>query len=266
MNTLHSTLFIGVVLSSLTAAPLVGSAQDNSGEFFNGDFAGEIMAAPDARARDQRGESFGNRAGSRRGEPTSAESGILDSARKGFRDGAGDTESAPRQREPEPENDPQVEDGSQPGDAFKGLGEDDQQGSPDQEASNDSQKGSGFASVPLGRNNPAVRSIGVIMNSLDQAHVDGTLARLVETSLDLSIPINTVYSRGPLPPLTKRADMFGVSIQHGEMNFDTDLPLRFREVKRSPTWILDTAQGEVILEGVQNPRGYLTQNAEFVSP
>ena len=107
-----------------------------------------------------------------------------------------------------------------------------------------------------------VISLGIVVNSLDENHLERHLNTLIKTSTKLDLDINEVDFVGIDNDITKK---FGLAIvsRFGQGNFMSAPPAEYN-ISTSPTWILQTENGQILLEGIDNPESYINSNAEFI--
>jgi len=111
-----------------------------------------------------------------------------------------------------------------------------------------------------------IRSLGLIVNAGDVLHGQTHMQELLGASQKYQIPISTVYAvggmnafNGKLPP----AEWLMVKLAGGDFRVELAPPERY-EVTLSPAWIVETPDGEVVLEAVTSLDKYLNREGKFV--
>ncbi len=126
-------------------------------------------------------------------------------------------------------------------------------------------KGSITNNIPSTNTNHSgikVLSLGVVINSLDENHLEKHLNTLIKTSTKFDLDINEVDFVGIDNDVTKKFG-FAIISRFGEENFMSAPPIEYN-ITTSPTWILQTANGQILLEGIDNPEIYMNSQAEFI--
>ncbi|MDC0357847.1 hypothetical protein OAO01_03455 [Oligoflexia bacterium] len=115
-----------------------------------------------------------------------------------------------------------------------------------------------------------LKSIGVILNSSDNMHFLSNLKNLIQTAIKYDLSISRVYAIGKLPRLdadeeqfSYTKDMFTLWLLDGLLLPSDKIPKEYN-VTRSPTWILNTSEGEILLEGMLTLEKHLNSKGEFV--
>lgn len=117
--------------------------------------------------------------------------------------------------------------------------------------------------VPAGEK---VRYIGLIINPLDEKHFEQYYRELGLLALNHRFAIGTVYTVGPTPIQVDRKDLVTVSMHGGKVKRVESLPEKYKQAKRSPTWIIGTPKGEILLDGIPSIEPYINDRDEFVVP
>ena len=107
-------------------------------------------------------------------------------------------------------------------------------------------------------NDPKVYAVGAILNSLDSRHFISKLNDLINASREFKFSCDTVYSIGtPFASLVaseailaQGRDDFKI-FELADVVSVWELPQKYSKVKSSPTWIVKTTIGEVLVEGIE---------------
>lgn len=108
-----------------------------------------------------------------------------------------------------------------------------------------------------------ILSIGVIVDLNDREHYEQVMSGLRETLDRTSILAGTVYTLSAGGPYME--DNFihlyarGASLQSG-----TELPERYQHIALSPTYIVETNEGEILLEAVSELNRFVNARGEFL--
>jgi hypothetical protein len=73
------------------------------------------------------------------------------------------------------------------------------------------------------------------------------------------IAADTEYSEQEKDEMAKRYKFWPTA-------FRRTVPIHYAKVSRSPTWILATDRGEILLEGIEDLSSYINAQGEFVDP
>ena len=109
---------------------------------------------------------------------------------------------------------------------------------------------------------PIVR-LGVILSGIDDKHFANTLQELLDVALKYNLALGKVVMVGPFnnPP---KVDVFmGIAVLGGTEVAIDELPAKY-SVSKSPTWIVTTAKGEILLEGFTDLERFMNSKGEFV--
>ena len=109
-----------------------------------------------------------------------------------------------------------------------------------------------------------VKSIGALLNAKPSEKLFNDMRQLIDISLKYNYPVGEVTIIGSVPRSKTDMEIMGVSVRGGKLQALTKLPHKYRQVTRSPTWILETGSGEILLEGFANPQKFLNSRGEFV--
>jgi len=107
-----------------------------------------------------------------------------------------------------------------------------------------------------------VLSIGAVINSYNEKHFNAEVDKLLKVADKYDLNVGEVFTIGP----------------ETKENTKNDLPLLARgavivpqffipaeyDIRVSPTWILTTSEGQILLEGVTSVERYLNMRGEFI--
>jgi hypothetical protein len=110
---------------------------------------------------------------------------------------------------------------------------------------------------------PKVQSIGVIVDVNTPEHFQSVADALVEMSDANDIVLGTVWALSAtaiyMHPAYNKLHARGMI-----HNTVEKLPEKYSQVKNSPTYIIETEQGEILLEGVTKLDRYINSNGQFI--
>ena len=109
---------------------------------------------------------------------------------------------------------------------------------------------------------PKIKRIGAVLNGLAAGHIDRCLKELTAITKERELTLGTLYVVGIGDGYTKSTDI-GEFVKAGGGIMDAWILPDYLPVKRSPTWLLETEQGLVLLEGVSLAR-YITPQGKFI--
>lgn len=108
-----------------------------------------------------------------------------------------------------------------------------------------------------------VQSVGAILNSLDSAHYLKSLEQLTELAISRDMSIGKIYALGDLKVASENPYVGKIIARGGIIHIVSNVPKGYA-VSLSPTWIVKTAEGEVLLEAVGALDKYFNQRGEFL--
>jgi hypothetical protein len=114
-------------------------------------------------------------------------------------------------------------------------------------------------------------SISLIVDATDYDELKKYMRMGDEFSLEHKIPFKTIYSVGLkfMPPEQFKMDYYGLimaaAAQGVTYQSEDTVPAKY-PVKQSPTWIVNTVKGEVILEGVTDLNSMFNSENLFLGP
>ena len=117
--------------------------------------------------------------------------------------------------------------------------------------------------MPTDSEAPKIEAIGMVIAGNAPAHLNQHLKDLIEFSQSRKIPVGTVYALGLNRSMNSldQDNLSSLTKSGGSFQPVWTLPEHL-PVTRSPSWILETDQGLVLLEGVPLLR-YVTPNGKY---
>lgn len=128
------------------------------------------------------------------------------------------------------------------------------QTSPDLEASSEETKG-----IPTDK-------IGAILDARDSGRLKTSLSEMIRLSNLYDIEVGPIYLLGAPSPDEDLMNIFGSMALRGAKVTLRSTPPEEYPVKTSPSWIVSTSQGEVLLEGITDLSSYINSKGELVTP
>jgi len=117
-----------------------------------------------------------------------------------------------------------------------------------------------------------ITALGGILDAQQREHFRTELAKLIGVASDNNIVLGKVYAIGPISsiidkktkiPFADRKEMFKFAVMEGLLYPSEEIPERYN-IKLSPTWIIRTEKGEILLEGIGNLASFINERGEFI--
>ena len=108
-----------------------------------------------------------------------------------------------------------------------------------------------------------VQTIGVALHGSDKRHAMKHLKQLLELSYSSGISIGTIAIIGDGSVLQDNIYLAAL-LQRGAVISVDETPPEQYKIQYSPTWLLETDKGLILLEAVASPEGYLNARGEFI--
>jgi hypothetical protein len=117
-----------------------------------------------------------------------------------------------------------------------------------------------------------VRAVGVLVNGLDTAHLLDVMTELSDLAIQKKVRVGRVLAICKPENLMLMAMRLGALDPTGRRGMEVlrflegaeELPEQYRGViTRSPTWVVETEKGEILLEGTRGVERYFTQTGNF---
>lgn len=110
-----------------------------------------------------------------------------------------------------------------------------------------------------------VHSIGAILSSMDKEHFLECMKELTDVAIDTDRMIAKIYTLGDMRNLeAAKGYIYKIVARSGELLVRDKVPKRYSKVTMSPTWILKTAKGEILLEATGPLAANFNSKGEFV--
>ena len=105
-------------------------------------------------------------------------------------------------------------------------------------------------------------SLGLVVNAINKKHFSQVMEKLMTTVDDFDLDAGQIYLNGIInesmyPLITPMVARGSIASSH------FTIPEEFN-ISYSPTWIIQTSEGRILLEGVSNLRRYINKKGEFV--
>lgn len=113
-----------------------------------------------------------------------------------------------------------------------------------------------------------VKRIGALFNTENQSEMEKNLATIIATANQINVRLGQIYFIiTNLPDLSNAEEWMRPAAMRGaKIHFKLSPPEEYTKVKSTPSWIISTSKGDVMLEGVLDPRSYFNSHGEFVEP
>lgn len=112
-----------------------------------------------------------------------------------------------------------------------------------------------------------VQSIGMLVSSNNPEHLKKSLKSLVDFSLKHKVPLERVHALGSykLPKDDALDQMLAATwILDGQFSVIPKLPEGYNQIQNSPAWLINTDQGQYVLEAPSDPEAYFDEDGHFV--
>ena len=108
-----------------------------------------------------------------------------------------------------------------------------------------------------------VLSLGAIMASDDPKHLNGELGKLLAVTNRHNIALGEIYFVGTGAGLSQSVHLIELIGKNARIDTPIEVPSQYR-VSLSPTWIVQTEEGQILLEGLSAPSNHFNARGEFV--
>jgi hypothetical protein len=109
-----------------------------------------------------------------------------------------------------------------------------------------------------------IDQINLIVSPLDSQHLDHILGEAVSLSYDYKLPLGRIIVVGAFyEPLLNMSHIYALQLRGVSLEDMAELPQKY-PVKKSPTWIIVTEKGEVLLEGIDSIKGMISKDSKLV--
>ncbi len=117
------------------------------------------------------------------------------------------------------------------------------------------------------RSGVKVRKIGAIFGTSSNESMAEDLRLLSKLTSELSVPFGEVYFILTAIPKNLGMETFEPLKGKGvDVHLKLKVPPEYKNVSSTPTWIISTAKGDVLLEGTRAPADFFNSHGEFVEP
>ena len=120
----------------------------------------------------------------------------------------------------------------------------------------------------LPNNTPGIpiKWIGAVLATQDQQHFQNSVNDLIMNSDKYDLSLGEITLVGPPKGLSGKTDLImALTVREAGTSFRSKPPEEYK-IERSPTWIIGTAEGEILLEGAGPLSRFLNDKGEFVPP
>lgn len=107
-----------------------------------------------------------------------------------------------------------------------------------------------------------VKTIGGILNARDSKHFEVELGNLLSIATQYDLDVGKIYSLGHYDG-SNGTQMLKVIARGGSIEITWVVPEEY-QVTRSPTWILDSEDGQIVLEAPESLKRYFNTKGEFI--
>lgn len=108
-----------------------------------------------------------------------------------------------------------------------------------------------------------VKALGAIINSANAEHYEKSLAQLTDLAISKDMNIGTIYAIGDMRIASESPLMGKILARGGVVHIVSNIPKGY-EVNLSPTFIVKTEEGDVLLEAVSGLSRFFNQRGEFL--
>ena len=111
--------------------------------------------------------------------------------------------------------------------------------------------------------NHKVLSIGGVINAVDKTHFDAKLKELLEVVERYDLDVGFIWAIGSVQNLMSSPEALYLVARQGIVEAAEAAPEHYK-IKMSPTWVLRTPEGEILLEATGPLAGHFNMKGEFV--
>ena len=108
-----------------------------------------------------------------------------------------------------------------------------------------------------------VKAVSAVISSMDKTHFESGLKELIELSQRFDLAIHDVYVPGSIENLGETSPLFFPIVARGGTISFSNIPRRY-QVTLSPTWIIETGEGEIIMEATGPLAENFNDEGDFV--
>ena len=111
--------------------------------------------------------------------------------------------------------------------------------------------------------NHRVLSIGGVINAVDKTHFDAKLKELLEVVERYDLDVGFIWAIGSVQNLMSSPEALYLVARQGIVEAAEAAPEHYK-IKMSPTWVLRTPEGEILLEATGPLAAHFNMKGEFV--
>jgi hypothetical protein len=108
-----------------------------------------------------------------------------------------------------------------------------------------------------------VLSVGGVINAVDKAHFDEKLKELLEVVDRYDLNVGFIWAIGSVQNIMNSPNALFLVARQGVIEAAEEAPDHYN-IKRSPTWVLRTPKGEILLEATGPLAAHFNMKGEFV--
>ena len=111
-----------------------------------------------------------------------------------------------------------------------------------------------------------IDSISVIVHGLNDAHFKQVMRNFLQLMAKRDLDIDFVFKMGLTDMRDKeiRSIRYQVWALEGEVWNVREIPERYQAIRKSPTWIVNTERGEILVEGFPTLDEFVNAKGEFI--
>ncbi len=114
------------------------------------------------------------------------------------------------------------------------------------------------------QNGIEIKWLGLIVSTKDSGIINNALSNLGEIVKKHQIKVGYIYLVGAPTGFQSFGKKLPILVENGAViKFVQAVPDKY-EIKRTPSWIVATEKGEILLDGVVNISGFLNSNGELL--
>ncbi len=121
------------------------------------------------------------------------------------------------------------------------------------------------SNVSTSQHGERILSLGLIVNGTDEAHAKYSIEELIQTAKNFSIALNTVYAVGGMARATEKlpaVEYIWAKTEGAKIKLARIVPKEY-PVELSPSWIVETEQGLVVLDGLNSINTVINSQGRF---
>lgn len=110
-----------------------------------------------------------------------------------------------------------------------------------------------------------IQAISLIVNCKDQKHCEKSLVKFTKLVEKHDLQVGDIYLLGSYDVfLPLRRILMNLTVRGAKTHFNDSKPEHLKQVTSSPTWIVQTNQGTVLLEALSNFSSYFSQSGALL--